>query len=134
MISHVGIAVKNLEKSIALYEQMLGRKAGPIVLVPDQKVRVVMFSDDNSGEGGIELLEATSDDSPIAIFLAKRGEGMHHICVYVDDIDSRLSELEKSGANLIDKIARTGASGNKIAFIHPSSAGGILLELEEKSK
>ena len=68
MISHVGIAVNNLEKSIALYEQMLGRKAGPIVLVPDQKVRVVLFSDDNSGEGGIELLEATSDRSVVLSF------------------------------------------------------------------
>ena len=134
MIAHIGIAVHNLEKSIALYERILGLKVGPITLVPDQKVRVAMFCGEQGGEGDIELIEATSDDSPIAIFLSKRGEGMHHICVYVDDIESRLSELEKSGAKLIDKTPRIGASGNKIAFISPSSTGGVLLELEEKRK
>ena len=137
LISHVGIAVVSLKKSIPLYESILGLKAGPVIEIPDQNVRVVMFApekntDETHGEA-VELLEATSDDSPIARFLSKHGEGLHHICFYVDDIDSRLKELRDKGARLIDVTPRIGAMGNKIAFVHPDSAGGVLVELEERS-
>lgn len=137
LISHVGIAVVSLETSIPLYESILGFKAGPVIEISDQNVRVVMFAPKtNRGEtygAAVELLEATSDDSPIAHFLSKHGEGLHHICFYVDDIESRLKELGDKGARLIDASPRLGAMGHKIAFVHPDSAGGVLVELEERS-
>jgi methylmalonyl-CoA/ethylmalonyl-CoA epimerase len=132
-ISHIGIAVKDLSKAVTLFAAILGRNAEETVDVPEQKVRVAMFSSgDASAPGRIELLEATSDDSPIKKFIDKRGEGLHHLAVLVDDIELKLDELKQAGFRLIDETPRVGAEGKKIAFVHPASTGGVLLELQER--
>jgi methylmalonyl-CoA epimerase len=136
LISHVGIAVADLERSIALYQQLTGQTASSIIEVADQRVKVAMLaapSDSLHPGGRIELVAATSPDSPIARFIAKRGEGLHHICIYVEDIETRLRELKHAGVKLIDESPRIGADGEKIAFVHPISANGVLLELQQKT-
>jgi len=131
-IEHIGIAVKDLNKSISLYEELLGNKCYKIEEVKDQKVKTAFF---NIGNTKIELLEATDPTSPIARFIEKRGEGIHHIALAVSDIENRLHNLEEKGINLIDKKARKGADGLDIAFLHPGSASGVLIELcENKNK
>lgn len=131
-IEHIGIAVKDLDKSVSLYEKMLGYKCYKIEEVKDQKVRTAFFK---IGETKIELLEATDPASPIARFIEKRGEGMHHLAFAVNDLEERLKDVEKTGINLIDKKARKGADGLDIAFLHPGSTSGVLIELcENKSK
>ena len=131
-IEHIGIAVKDLDKSVSLYEEMLGYKCYKIEEVKDQKVRTAFFK---IGETKIELLEATDPASPIARFIEKRGEGMHHLAFAVNDLEERLKDVEKTGINLIDKKARKGADGLDIAFLHPGSTSGVLIELcENKSK
>ncbi|MCH7947290.1 MAG: methylmalonyl-CoA epimerase [candidate division Zixibacteria bacterium] len=129
LVSHVGIAVKDLESAIKSYEILTGVQNPAIENVESEKVKVALFS---SGSGRIELLAATSEDSPIAKFINKRGEGLHHICIYVDDIESKLSELKKAGIKVIDETYRTGAEGKKIAFVHPRNLNGVLIELEER--
>lgn len=136
MISHVGIAVADLDTAMARYVMLTGDDAPFIVEVPDQKVKVAIFAGGKvgvgHGGGRIELVAATSDDSPIAKYLAKRGEGLHHICIYVDDIERKLDELKAAGARLIDETPRIGAEGHRIAFVHPAGSHGVLLELEER--
>ncbi|ASJ02289.1 methylmalonyl-CoA epimerase [Thermococcus profundus] len=124
-IDHVGIAVKNLEEAIKVWEG-LGLKVDEIEEVPDQKVRTAII---HVGESRIELLEPTSEDSPIAKFIAKRGEGIHHIALGVDDIEGHLEKLKEAGYRLIDEKPRIGAGGAKIAFVHPKAVTGVLLEL-----
>lgn len=131
LISHVGIAVADLEQSIRSFEKLTGRKAEPVENLPAQRVRLTMLG--NHSESRIELLQGTSPDSPIAAFIAKRGEGLHHVCIYVDDIEAKLLELRIAGFRLIDEKPRNGAGGVKIAFVHPAGTGGVLLELEERS-
>ena len=139
LISHIGIAVADLEKGTALYESILGRKVSRVVDVPDQNVRVAIFSPTGSGHpaagggGSIELVAAVGQNSPISRFLMKRGEGLHHVCVVVDDIERRLNVLREAGFRLIDEKPQMGADGRRIAFVHPSSTGGVLIELEERS-
>ena len=130
LISHIGIAVADLQKSIRAFESLTGRKVEAITDVPDQKVRVAMFGGHETVR--IELVAATAQDSPIARFIEKKGEGLHHICIYVDDIDKRLRELKAVGVRLIDEQPRIGADGARIAFVHPTGAGGVLVELQEK--
>lgn len=127
-IDHVGIAVKNLDEAIKLWEK-LGLKVAEIEEVPEQKVRVAVFK---VGESRIELLEGTSEDSPISKFIAKRGEGIHHIALGVENIEEHLERLKEEGFRLIDEKPRTGAGGAKIAFVHPKSVNGVLLELCER--
>lgn len=135
LVSHIGIAVADLQQSIAAFQRLTGLTVGPITDVPDQQVKVAMFSGENPHAGGrIELVAATSPESPIATFIAKRGEGLHHVCIYVDDIVARLAELKAAGVRLIDESPRIGADGEKIAFVHPSGANGVLIELQERSK
>jgi len=129
LVAHIGIAVADLEKSIRAFELLTGRKIEAIADVPDQKVRVAMLGGHDAAR--IELVAATSPDSPIARFIKKRGEGLHHICIYVDDLEKRLRELKAAGVRLIDEQPRIGADGAKIAFVHPSGAGGVLVELQE---
>ena len=130
-IDHVGIAVKNLDEAVKVWEG-LGLKVDEIEEVPDQKVRTAII---HVGESRIELLEPTSEDSPIAKFIAKRGEGIHHIALGVDDIEAHLEELKEKGYRLIDEKPRIGAGGAKIAFVHPKAVTGVLLELcERKTK
>ncbi len=126
-IDHIGIAVKNLDEAVDLYKK-LGFEVKEIEEVPEQKVKVAMLP---VGESKIELLEATSEDSPIAKFIERRGEGVHHIAINVSDIEKALQNAKEKGLQLIDEKPRIGAGGKKVAFIHPKSTKGVLLELVE---
>jgi len=125
-IDHIGVATNGIDDAASFYRDSLGLDVAEIEEVANQKVRVAMLP---IGESRIELLEATSEDSPISKFLAKRGPGIHHIAVRVEDIRTSLAELKQKGARLIDEEARVGAGGCLVAFIHPSSTGGVLIEL-----
>jgi methylmalonyl-CoA/ethylmalonyl-CoA epimerase len=127
-IDHIGIATNGIEEAAAAYHDVLGIQVTETEEVSGQQVRVAMLP---IGESRIELLEATSADSPISKFLAKRGPGIHHIALRVEDIRARLADLKSKGARLIDEEPRTGAGGCLVAFIHPSSTGGVLIELVE---
>lgn len=132
-IAHIGIAVEDLEKAIKIFTQILGHPPSYIKEVADQKVMVATFkSADNSPSADIELLEASDKGSSIAKFLAKRGPGLHHLAIKVENVERRLAELKSKGFRLIDEVPRIGAEGKKIAFVHPESALGVLIELEEK--
>ena len=128
-IDHIGIAVRNLDEAIKVWEG-LGLKVDEIEEVPDQKVRTAII---HVGESRIELLEPTSEDSPIAKFIAKRGEGIHHMALGVDDIEATLEHLKEEGYRLIDEKPRIGAGGAKIAFVHPKAVTGVLLELCQRN-
>ncbi len=128
-IDHIGIATRGIEDAMTFYRDALGLDASETEEVAEQKVRVAMLP---IGESRIELLEATSEDSPIARFLEKRGPGIHHIAVQVDDILVALAGFKEKGARLIDEEPRHGAGGCLVAFVHPSSTGGVLLELVQK--
>jgi methylmalonyl-CoA/ethylmalonyl-CoA epimerase len=127
-IDHIGIAVRSIEESLSLYTAGLGICPQHVELVPEQKTRVAIL---RVGEGQLELLESMGEDSLIARFIAKRGEGLHHICFEVDDIVSDLKRLKAAGVRLIDEEPRRGAGGCLIAFIHPESASGVLIELSQ---
>jgi len=128
-IDHIGIATRGIDAAAKFYRDMLGLEVVETEEVAEQKVRVAMLP---IGESRIELLEATSDDSPISRFLEKRGPGIHHIAVRVDDIGAALAKLRAQGARLIDEEPRQGAGGCLVAFVHPSSTDGVLLELVQK--
>lgn len=136
LISHVGIAVKDLQKAIEIYSILTGDNSPIIENVPSDNVKVAIFKNKIAGSaitgGRIELVAATDEKSPIAKFINKRGEGLHHICIYVDDIEAKLAELKNAGVKLIDETYRIGAEGKKIAFVHPQDLNGVLIELEEK--
>ena len=127
-IDHIGIATNGIKEAAAAYRDALGIQVTETEEVSGQQVRVAMLP---IGESRIELLEATSADSPISKFLAKRGPGIHHIALRVEDIRARLADLKSKGTRLIDEEPRTGADGCLVAFIHPSSTGGVLIELVE---
>ena len=127
-IDHVGIAVKSLAEALKVYQDAVGLSLSGYDEVDDQGVRVAMLT---IGESRIELLEPTRGDSPIEKFMAKRGEGIHHIAVQVNNIEETLEKLKASGVRLIDSAPRRGAHNTRIAFIHPSSTHGVLLELVE---
>lgn len=129
-IDHLGIATDSIEKSSRIY-QSLGLQPGRLEEVADQKVKVLFFQ---VGESRIELLEPTHPDSPISRFLKKRGEGLHHIALTVDDLDLTLQELKGQGFRLVDEQPGEGAEGKRIAFLHPQSTGGVLLELCEDTE
>ena len=129
-IEHLGIAVKSLYEAIPYYENILGMKCYSIEEVADQKVKTAFFK---VGQTKLELLEPTSDESPIAKFIEKRGEGIHHLAFAVEDgVANALAEMEGKGVRLIDKAPRKGAEGLNIAFIHPKSTHGVLTEFCEK--
>ena len=129
-IDHLGIAVPNLQQAITTYETLLGTSVESIEEVLDQKVRTAFFS---VGESHFELLEAMDESSPIARFLEKRPRGgLHHVCVEVDNLDEALAQYKQAGIRLIDESPRIGAHQKRIAFVHPASTGGVLLELSEK--
>lgn len=125
-IDHIGIAVENLEESSAFYREALGLESAGTEEVPSQKVKVAMFK---VGESKIELLEPTSPDSPIAVFLQKKGQGIHHIAYRVTDASGAVSELMEKEVRMIDTEPREGAGGSRIAFIHPGASGRVLTEL-----
>ena len=128
-IDHIGIATTGIDGAARFWREVLGLNAGEAEEVAEQKVRVAMLP---LGESRIELLEATSADSPISKFLERRGPGIHHIAVQVADIRAELARFKASGTRLIDEEPRTGAGGCLVAFVHPSSTGGVLLELVER--
>ena len=128
-VDHIGIAVKSIEEARKFYEEVLGLKVTGIEEVEDQKVKTAFIP---IGESEIELLESTSEDGPVAKFIEKRGEGIHHIALQVDDIEKALEELKGKGVKLIDEVPRYGAGGAKIAFVHPKSTNGVLLEFCER--
>jgi methylmalonyl-CoA/ethylmalonyl-CoA epimerase len=125
-INHIGIAVKSLEEAIPFYRDQLAMPFAGIEEVAEQKVRVAML---RVGESKIELLEPTSDDSPVARFIEKNGPGIHHLAYEVDDIEAAIARLVAEGARMVDETPRAGAHGTRIAFIHPKSSNGVLTEL-----
>jgi methylmalonyl-CoA/ethylmalonyl-CoA epimerase len=130
-IEHIGIAVKNLADSIRFYEDILGLKCYNIEEVPDQKVRTAFFM---VGQTKIELLESTAEDGPVAKFLEKKGEGVHHIAFAVKGIEDAIRFAQDKGMQMIDNKPRRGAEGMDIAFLHPKSTFGVLTELCEHKK
>ena len=127
-IEHIGIAVKNINKALKYYENILGLKCYAIEDVPSQKVKTAFIK---IGETKLELLEPTDAESPISKFIEKRGEGIHHLAFAVDEIENTLAQIEEQDIKLIDKNPRQGAEGLEIAFLHPKSTGGVLTELCE---
>ncbi|TZE81576.1 methylmalonyl-CoA epimerase [Calorimonas adulescens] len=128
-IDHIGIAVKNLDEVLKFYEDTLGIKCTGTEVIEGQHVKTAFLP---LGNSEIELLESTSEDGPIAKFIEKNGEGMQHIALRVDDIEKALEEMRDKGVRLIDERPRKGAGGAKIAFLHPKSTHGVLLELCER--
>jgi methylmalonyl-CoA epimerase len=127
-IDHIGIAVKSIDEAKKFWVEQLGLKLSHIEDVPEQKVRVAMLE---AGDATIELLEPTSPDSPVQKFIEKRGEGLHHVTLKTDKLAEQLQALKAAGVNLIDEKPRNGTGGSKIAFLHPKSAHGVLIELCE---
>ena len=130
-IDHIGIAVRSLEEAMKPYRDCLELEMSGTEEVEDQGVRVAMLP---VGESRIELLEPTRPDSPVARFLSRRGPGIHHLAIRVQDIEASLEKLKAAGVRLIDETPRNGANDTRIAFIHPSSMNGVLLELVEHGK
>jgi methylmalonyl-CoA epimerase len=126
-IDHIGIAVKSLAAARSIYEK-LGLSVSPEETVEQEQVRVVMVP---VGESRLELLEATSENSTIAKFIAKRGEGLHHICLRVSDLPAAVDRLKRDRVRLVSEEIKTGAGGHQYIFLHPSSTGGVLVELVE---
>jgi methylmalonyl-CoA/ethylmalonyl-CoA epimerase len=127
-IDHLGIAVRDLAAAEKRFALLLGAASKGREEVPSESVRVSFF---DVGESRFELLEPTSPASPIAKFLEKRGEGIHHVCLRVDDIEAEIARLKAAGLDFVGEAPRPGAGGHKVAFVHPKSAGGILIELSE---
>jgi methylmalonyl-CoA/ethylmalonyl-CoA epimerase len=130
-LTHIGIAVKDLNRSAELFSKLFGMNEGHSEEVADQKVKATFFK---IGEGGIELLEPTSPDSTIAKFIEKRGEGVHHLSFEVDDIEKEIARLKAEGFHMVDEKPRIGADGYRIAFVHPKSTNGVLVEISERIK
>lgn len=128
-LDHIGIAVTSIEAALAVWRDLLGLKLVGIKDVPHQKVRVAMLE---LGETHVELLEALSDDGTIKKFIDRRGEGLHHVSIEVTAIEEHLERLKQRGVQLIDAVPRPGAAAAKVAFIHPQSMTGVLVELCEK--
>jgi methylmalonyl-CoA/ethylmalonyl-CoA epimerase len=128
-LHHIGIAVSSLAAARPVFENLLGKPPDSEEVVEEQKVRVAMFQ---VGESRLELLEATGADSPLARSLAKRGQGLHHIAVAVEDLAATLRKLESAGFRLIDREPRRGAGNEQVAFLHPASTAGVLIELVEE--
>ena len=127
-IDHIGVAVKNIEDSLHIFQDIMGMECSGMEEVEEQKVKTACLP---VGESKIELLESTSTESTIAKYIEKRGEGIHHIALEVDDLNTVLSDLKKKGVKLIDQEPRYGVGGTKIAFLHPKSTNGVLIELCE---
>lgn len=130
---HVAIAVNSIDEAERIYETALGLRVAHREVVEDQKVKTSMLLPEKGGSA-IELLEPLSPDSPISKFLEKRGEGIHHICFAVDDIELALERLKAEGVRLIDETPRIGAYNSRVAFIHPKGMNGVLIELAELSE
>lgn len=126
-VDHIGIVVRDIQEALKVYEAALGLPLEEVVEVPDQEVEVAFLP---LGESNVELVQPTTADTGIAEFLEKRGEGIHHVCIEVDDIEATLARLKAHQVRLIDEEPRQGAHG-RVAFIHPKGAHGVLIELVE---
>ena len=130
-IDHLGIAVRSISDSLGFYREALGLELSGTETVEDQGVNIALLP---AGQSRIELLEPLSDESPVGRFIARRGEGIHHICYEVDDLASKLDDLRSRGVRLLDGYPRRGAEGKLVAFLHPASTHGVLVELVEKQE
>lgn len=130
-VDHIAIAVKNLDEALHFYKTALGLPEIAIEVVAEQGVKVAKL---DIGNTHIELLEPLGPDTPVGKFIAARGPGLHHICVKVDDINSELANLKSQGIKLIDETPKIGAGGAQIAFVHPKSTGGVLLEISQPQR
>lgn len=130
-IDHLGIAVRSISDSLVFYRDALELEVAMTEEIADQGVNVAMLP---MGETRIELLEPISEDTPVGRFIAKRGEGLHHICYEVDDLAAKLEKLSSRGVRVLDGYPRRGAEGKVVAFLHPASANGVLVELVEKAR
>ena len=128
-LDHIGIAVEDIEKAVETYER-LGFTVESVDDVPGFGVKVAFLPMES---GNVELVQPVKDDSAMAKYLEKKGEGIHHLCFEVHDIQAELARLEAAGVELVDKVPRQGAHGTLVAFLHPKSTGGVLIELAEKS-
>ncbi|HQR33973.1 MAG TPA: methylmalonyl-CoA epimerase [Blastocatellia bacterium] len=128
-IQHLGIAVGSIDQALEFWRDGLGLDLKEIEVVEDQGVRVAMLP---IGESRIELLEPTGEETPVGKFIAKRGAGIHHLCVEVEDVAAKLADLKAKGVRLIDEQPRIGAGGALVAFVHPASTGGVLIELTQR--
>lgn len=133
-VYHIAIAVKNLDETEKLYTKAIGLKVTHRETVEDQGVKAVMLKPKSEQGTAIELLEPLNEDSPISKFIEKKGEGIHHICFFVDDLEASLKILKDEGMRLIDENPRVGADNMKVAFVHPKSFNGVLVELAETKK
>ena len=129
VVDHIGIAVKSIDEALLFWQSSLGIKCTGVEEVEEQKVKTAFLP---VGDTEIELLEATSEENPVAKFIEKKGEGIHHLAIRVDNLEAALSKMKDKGIRLIDETPRYGAGGARIAFVHPKSTGGILLELSER--
>jgi methylmalonyl-CoA epimerase len=132
-IDHIAIVVQNLDAALRVYHEVLGLPLERVEDVPAEKVRVA-FMPLPEGDGEVELVQPTAEDTGIARYLAKRGEGMHHICFEVDDIQAAIAEMAASGLQVLEEKPRLGSQGQKYVFVHPKSAHGVLIELYERRK
>ena len=130
IVDHIGIAVKSIEESLKFWEESLGIHCHGIEEVTEQKVKTAFLPIQDTE---IELLEGTAEDSPVSKFIEKKGEGIHHLAIRVENLEEALSEMKAKGVKLIDETPRIGAGGARIAFVHPKSSGGVLLELCERN-
>lgn len=128
-LHHIGIAVKSIEERLKIWRDVFGLQLERIEEVPDQKVKVAVLP---LQDVTVELLEPLGEGSTISRFIERRGEGLHHICIEVDDVEKLVAEMKSANMKLIDEIPRIGAGGKRIAFIHPKNSGGVLIELTEK--
>jgi methylmalonyl-CoA/ethylmalonyl-CoA epimerase len=128
-LDHIGVAVRGLAEAVAFYRDALGLEVSEPTEVPTERVRAVFVP---VGAAAIELLEPTAPDSAIARSIARRGEGLHHVTLAVDDLSAALAQLKARGVRLVDEAPRPGAHGSRVAFVHPASTGGVLLELKEQ--
>ena len=129
-MDHVGIAVKNLDEAIHVYRDLLGFKLLGVHVLAERKIKIALIS--TGGETQIELVQPLDAESTVAKFLETRGEGIHHFAVRVEDIEAALADMKKNGVALIDEKPRVGAEGKRVAFVHPKSTRGVLLELVMK--
>ena len=127
-LDHIAIAVKNITERLSIWQGLFGLTLKMVKDVSDQKVKVAVL---DLGETKIELLEPLEENSPISKFIENKGEGLHHLCFQVADIEKALANMKSHNVRLIDEVPRIGASGKKIAFIHPKDMGGVLIELSE---
>jgi methylmalonyl-CoA/ethylmalonyl-CoA epimerase len=128
-ISHIGIAVKDIKASSALFQSLFGKSPDHAEDLPEHGVKTAMFT---VGDSAIELTEALDPESPVAKFIEKWGEGVHHVSFIVDDIEAELARLKAAGFQLIDERPRPGADGHRVAFLHPKSTNGVLIEISQK--